>query len=123
MEPVQTSSKSSTDIATLEQGTNRAQVALDVLKESTLTPDQLKQLEALLRSASPTEGAPSATQSQAGGRFELVDGHQAVVGRITVNGQQLDTLLSEGSSGGICHKVRLPACYPRRASGVCRKSS
>ena len=36
-------------------------------------------------------------RAAAAGRFETVDGHQAVVGKITVNGQQLDTLLSEES--------------------------
>ena len=30
-------------------------------------------------------------------RFEVVDGHRAVVGRILVKGQSLDTLLSEGA--------------------------
>ena len=37
------------------------------------------------------------TTSPADGRIETIDRHQAVVGQITVNGQQLDTLLSEGS--------------------------
>ncbi len=31
------------------------------------------------------------------GRLETVDGHEAVLGKISVNGQQLDTLLTEGS--------------------------
>jgi hypothetical protein len=73
MEPVQITPKASSDIAKLAQGVNRAEVALEALKESELTPKQVQQLEALLNKV------------------------QAVVGQITVNGQQLDTLLSEGS--------------------------
>ena len=53
--------------------------------------------EKLLQALTGTEAAPSATTSAAGGRIEIVDGHQAVVGQISVNGQQLDTLLSEWS--------------------------
>lgn len=81
------------DIAKLAQGVNRAEVALDALKESELTPKQVQQLEALLKKVS----APSATKSPAVGEIKTIDNHQAVVGQITVNGQQLDTLLSEGS--------------------------
>jgi ABC-type enterochelin transport system ATPase subunit len=69
---------------------------------SQMAPEALKALspevrEKLLQALTGTEAAPSATTSAAGGRIETVDGHQAVVGQITVNGQQLDTLLSEGS--------------------------
>jgi hypothetical protein len=76
-------------------------VVLDHLVSS-MTPEALKALspearEKLLQALTGTEGAASATTSAAGGRIEIVDGHQAVVGQITVNGQQLDTLLSEGS--------------------------
>ena len=81
------------DIAKLAQGLDRAEVALDALKESELTPKQVQQLEALLKKVS----APSATTSPAVGEIKTIDNHQAVVGQITVNGQQLDTLLSEGS--------------------------
>ena len=81
------------DIGKLEQGVNRAQLALEALKDSQLTPAQVKELEALLKKVS----APSATTSPAVSEIKSVDGHQAVVGKITVNGQQLDTLLSEGS--------------------------
>ena len=93
MEPVQITPKASSDIAKLAQGVDRAEVALEALKESELTPKQVQQLEALLKKVS----APSATTSPAGSEIRSVDGHQAVVGKITVNGQQLDTLLSEGS--------------------------
>jgi hypothetical protein len=93
MDPVQITPEASQDITKLAQGVNRAEVALEALKTSELTPQQVQQLEALLKKVS----APSATTSAAGGRIETVDGHQAVVGKITVNGQQLDTLLSEGS--------------------------
>jgi hypothetical protein len=72
------------DIAKLAQGVTRAEVALEALKESQLTPKQVQQLEALLKKVAVAE-------------LKSVDGHQAVVGKITVNGQQLDTLLSEGS--------------------------
>ena len=82
------------DIAKLAQGVNRAEVALEALKESELTPKQVQKLEALLKKVS----APSATTSPAFGEIKTIDNHQAVVGQITVNGQQLDTLLSEGSS-------------------------
>jgi serine/threonine protein kinase len=45
-----------------------------------------------LSSQSQKDRAPLAV-----GELRSVDGHQAVVGKIAVNGQQLDTLLSEGS--------------------------
>jgi len=97
MEPVQITPKAIQDIGKLAQGANRAQVALEALKDSQLSPAQVKELEALLKTVSPTEGAGSATKSEAVAERKLVDWHQAVVGKITVNGQQLDTLLSEGS--------------------------
>jgi len=97
MEPMQITPKASSDIAKLAQGVDRAQVALEALKDSRLTPAQVKQLKALLKTVSPTEGAASATKSEAVAELKSVDGHQAVVGKVTVNGQQLDTLLSEGS--------------------------
>jgi Tfp pilus assembly protein FimT len=97
MEPVQITPQASQDIAKLAQGVDRAQVALEALKDSRLTPAQVKQLKALLKTVSPTEGAASATKSEAVAELKSVDGHQAVVGKVTVNGQQLDTLLSEGS--------------------------
>jgi hypothetical protein len=93
MEPVQITPKASSDIAKLAQGVNRAEVALEALKESELTPKQVQQLEALPKKVS----VPSATTSPAVGEIKTIDNHQAVVGQITVNGQQLDTLLSEGS--------------------------
>ena len=93
MKPVQITPKASSDIAKLAQGFNRAEVALEALKESNLTPKQVQELEALLKKRS----APSATKSPAVGEIKTIDNHQAVVGQITVNGQQLDTLLSEGS--------------------------
>ena len=98
MEPakIHTASKVSSDAAELTEGATRAQVAIDVLKDSQLTTDQVKQLQALLSSVSQG-GAASATKSEAVGRIETVDGHQAVAIHITVNGQQLDTLLSAGS--------------------------
>ena len=93
MEPVQITPKASSDLAKLAQGATRAEVALEALNESELTPKQVQQLEALLKKVS----APSATKSPAVGEIKTIDNHQAVVGQITVNGQQLDTLLSEGS--------------------------
>jgi len=93
MEPVQITPKASSDIAKLAQGVNRAEVALEALKESELTPKQVQQLEALPKKVS----VPSATTSPAVGEIKTIDNHQAVVGQITVNGQQLDTLLWEGS--------------------------
>jgi hypothetical protein len=97
MDPVQITPKASQDIAKLAQGVDRAQVALDALQESNLSPAQVRQLEALLKTVSPTEGAASATKSEAVAELKSVDGHQAVVGQISVQGQQLVTLLSEGS--------------------------
>jgi hypothetical protein len=93
MEPVQITPKASQDIAKLAQGATRAEVALEALNESELTPKQVQQLEALLKKVR----TPSATTSPAVGEIKTIDNHQAVVGQITVNGQQLDTLLSEGS--------------------------
>ena len=94
MDAFQITKKAIEDIAKLAQGVNRAEVALEALKESELTPKQVQKLEALLKKVS----APSATTSPAFGEIKTIDNHQAVVGQITVNGQQLDTLLSEGSS-------------------------
>ena len=68
------------DIAKLAQGVNRAEVALEALKESELTPKQVQKLEALLKKVS----APSATTSPAVGEIKTIDNHQAVVGQITV---------------------------------------
>lgn len=69
---------------------------------SGMTPEALKALspearEKLLQALTGTEATPSATTSPAVAELKSVDGHKAVVGQITVNGQQLDTLLSEGS--------------------------
>jgi hypothetical protein len=69
---------------------------------SGMTQEALKALspearEQLLQALTGTEATPSATTSPAVAELKSVDGHQAVVGKITVNGQQLDTLLSEGS--------------------------
>jgi hypothetical protein len=97
MEPVQITPQDGEDIAKLSQGTDRAEVALEALKESKLSTSQIKQLQELLKEVSQTEAAPSATQSPAGGRIETIDGHQAVSGNISVKDQQLDTLLSDGS--------------------------
>ena len=69
---------------------------------SGMTPEALKALSPevrgkLLQALAGTEAAPWATKSPAVGEIKTIDNHQAVVGQITVNGQQLDTLLSEGS--------------------------
>ena len=69
---------------------------------SGMTPEVLKALSPevrgkLLQALAGTEAAASATKSEAVAELKSVDGHQAVVGKITVNGQQLDTLLSKGS--------------------------
>jgi hypothetical protein len=93
MMPVHITPKPSSEIEKLAQGVNRAAGAHEALEESELTPKQVQQPEALLKNLS----APSATTSPAVAELKWVDGHQAVVGKITVNGQQLDTLLSEGS--------------------------
>ena len=94
MAPVQITPKASSDIAKLALGVDRTEVALDALADSELTPRQVQQLEELLNKVS----APSATTtSPAVSEIKRVDDHQAVVGKISVNGQQLDTLLSEGS--------------------------
>jgi hypothetical protein len=69
---------------------------------SDMTPEALKALsrvakQKFLQALGGTEAAPSATTSPAVSEIKSVDGHQAVVGKMTVQGQQLDTLLSEGS--------------------------
>jgi hypothetical protein len=90
MEPDQITPEASLDIAELAQGGNRVEVAIKALEESELTQDQVQKLEALLKRVS----APSATTVS---EIKTIDGHQAVVGQIFVEGQQLDTLLTEGS--------------------------
>ncbi len=50
-----------------------------------------------LQALTSTEAAQSDAQSQAVSEIKTIDNHQAVVGQISVKGQQLDTLLSEGS--------------------------
>jgi len=75
-----------------------ANVIANMLKEVDNDPAALAQYSRGNLEAALTDlPAAPATTSAAGGRIEAVDGHQAVVGKITVNGQQLDTLLSEGS--------------------------
>jgi hypothetical protein len=69
---------------------------------SGMTPEALKALspgarEKLLKALTGTEAAPTATTSPAVSEIQRVDGHQAVVGEISVNDRQLDTLLFEGS--------------------------
>jgi hypothetical protein len=69
---------------------------------STMTREALKALspearEKLLQALTGTEVAPSDTQAQAVSKIKTIDGHQAVVGQILVEGQLLDTLLTEGS--------------------------
>jgi len=98
MEPAQVTQKAVADIGKLASGMDRAEVALDALRDSVLTPKQVEQLQALLKQVSQTQAAPSAAQSPTAGRIETVDGHQAVVGKIAVNGQQLETLLTDGPS-------------------------
>jgi len=128
MEPVQITPKASQDIAKLAQGVYRAQVALEALRESNLSPDQVKQLEALLKTVSPTGGAASATTSAAGGRiatqshtgsrFEAYRwgpvAESFVFGRMTVNGREMDTLLSEGSLPDSKTKPEMVASFMRK---------
>ena len=95
MDPVQITPEANQDIVKLEQGVDRAEVALAALQESNLSAAQVQQLKALLREVAPTEGADSANTSLSVSEITSVDGHLAVVGKITLNDQQLDTLLSE----------------------------
>jgi hypothetical protein len=97
MEPVQISPQASSDIAKLTQGVDRTQVALEALKGANLNGKQIEQLKDLLKRVGPPVDAASATIVQAGDRLETIDGHNAVVGQRSVKGQQLDTLLTEGS--------------------------
>jgi len=76
-------------------------VVLDHLV-SDMTPEALKALapearEKLLEALLGTKATPSSTQSQAVSEIKSIGRHQAVVGQISVKGQQLETLLSEGS--------------------------
>ena len=71
---------------------------------SSMTPKALKALtpearETLLQALGGTAATPSSTQSQAVSEIKSIGRHQAVVGQISINGQQLDTLLSDGSFG------------------------
>lgn len=97
MDPEQRAPKASLRSAKSLRGVDIVDVAISALSDAKLTADQVKQLEALLKAVAPTEDTPSATQSQASGRFETIDGEQAVVSQIGVRGRKLDTLLSEGS--------------------------
>jgi len=96
-----------------EAAVELAKSAVDILPEegktvvfehllSEMAPEALKGLspearQRLQQALPGTEAAPSATKSPAVGEIKNINGHYAVVGQITVNGQQLDTLLSEGS--------------------------
>jgi hypothetical protein len=86
MGPFQRRPGARSDIEKLEQGFNRADVALKALEESQLTPKQVQELKALMKRVSL-----SATEIKTIGR------HQAVVGQISVEGRLLDTVLTEGS--------------------------
>jgi hypothetical protein len=70
---------------------------------SSMTPEALKALapearEKLLQALGGTAATPSSTQSQAVSEIKSI-GRRRVVGQISINGQQLDTLLSDGSFG------------------------
>lgn len=69
---------------------------------SGMTQEELQALSTeargkLLQALAGTQAATSAVISPAVGCIETVDGHQAVLGKISVNSQTLDTLLTEGS--------------------------
>jgi hypothetical protein len=97
MRLVQITPQASSDIAKLAQGVSRTEVALEALKVADLNEQQVKQLQALLKRVAPTADPASVATSPDGGRFDIVDGCSAVVGTLSVEGKQLDTLLSEGS--------------------------
>ncbi len=87
-----------------EQGKLVSLVVTDLAAEiakkvPTASPEQLAEASSKIdEGVKGTEAAPSATTtSPAVSEIKRVDDHQAVVGKISVNGQQLDTLLSEGS--------------------------
>lgn len=96
-----------------EAAVELAKSAVDILPEegktvvlehllSEMAPEALQALspearQRLQQALPGTEAAPSATTSPAVGEIKKIDGYNAVVGQITVNGQQLDTLLSKGS--------------------------
>jgi len=88
--PDQTAPRARNDVARVA---NQAEVALVVRGEAELAQNQVQPLEAtgadLLNYAY--------TQTQAVSEVKSIDGHQAVVSQITVNGKQLDVLLTEGS--------------------------
>jgi hypothetical protein len=86
-----------------EQGKLVSLVVTDLAAEiankvSTASPEQLAKASSKIdEGVKGNEAARSVTTSPAVAELKSVDGHQAVVGKITVNGQQLDTLLSEGA--------------------------
>jgi hypothetical protein len=86
-----------------EQGKLVSLVVTDLAAEiakkvSTASPEQIAKASSKIdEGVKGTEAAQSATTSPAVTELKQVDGHLAVVGKITANGQQLDTLLSEGS--------------------------
>jgi len=57
-----------------------------------VTPEKRTEAQASLMNA-----AAEKPTTKAGDRFEIMDNHVAVVGKISVRGTRLDTLLSEGS--------------------------
>lgn len=56
-----------------------------------------KRFNAAVRELRGTDASTSAAQSPVRGAYKQVGGHRAVSGKISVNDQELDTLLSEGS--------------------------
>jgi hypothetical protein len=99
MRRAQISPQASSDIAKLAQGTDRVQVALEALKESKLTPQQITELTALLQSAKKTKRTSRASKSQPENQTKAVDGQQAVEGKIAANRTQCDTRLDDWSFG------------------------
>jgi hypothetical protein len=79
MDPVKTLTKFSSDIAKLEQGVDRVNLALEALTNSKLTADKLNQLGALLQ------------------RAALLKSDYAIAGQVSLDGERFDTLLSKSS--------------------------
>jgi hypothetical protein len=71
--------------------------AFVALVEATRSGELAARSNHALQKAAATLPKPKAPPTEGGGRIETVDVHQAVVGQISVHGEHVDTLLSQGS--------------------------
>jgi hypothetical protein len=92
------SPKASSDILKLQQGADRIEVALDALQESLLTPQQFERLKTLLKTASQ-RGIKPPSSSNAAQEYKPLPRHGVIEGKVSVDGQHLDTFLARATFG------------------------